>query len=175
MSNLLIHLVSWVSHACHVVSHWFQAGFKGFMHLPRISMHQVHEIARLPRILPRLPRVFATPANDSRGFLPLRLAMWFDDFSSGIHTSAKAFATVQRDFGDAGWPRSRRSRDTASTRLRRGLVAVLVRSRDAFDFRTSTRLRRGLDACATVLRFNRGVSASRERNSLHRSCACCLA
>ena len=145
------------------------------MHLPRISMHQVREIARLPRILPRLPRIFATPANDSRCFLLVRVAMTFYDFYHKIRTPARFFATVQCDFGDTGWPRSGRSRDTASTRLRRGLVAVLVRSRDAFDFRTSTRLRRGLDACATVLRFNWGVSASREPNSLHRSCACCLA
>ena len=145
------------------------------MHLPRISMHQVREIARLPRILPRLPRIFATPANDSRCFLLVRIAMTFYDFHSKIRAPARFFATVQRDFGDTRWPRSRRSRDTASTRLRRGRVAVLVRSRDAFDFRTSTRLRRGLDACATVLRFNWGASASREPNSLHRSCACCFA
>ena len=118
---------------------------------------------------------FCHPVNDSRCFLLVRVAMTFYDVYHKIRTPARFFATVQRDFGDTGWPRSRRSRDTASTRLRRGLVAVLVRSRDAFDFRTSTRLRRGLDACATVLRFNRGVSASREPNSLHRSCACCLA
>ena len=40
-----------------MVSRWFQAGFKGFMHLPRISMHQVLETARLPRILPALAQV----------------------------------------------------------------------------------------------------------------------
>ena len=75
----------------NLVSSWFQAGFKGFMHLPRISMHQVREIARLPRIVPRLPRIFATPANDSRCFLLVRVAMTFYEFLSQNSNACKVF------------------------------------------------------------------------------------
>ena len=119
------------------------------MHLPRISMHQVREIARLPRILPRLPRVFATPANDSRCFLLVRVAMTFYDFHLRKFGRLQGFS-----------PRSNvtsatqvgRGLDAAATRLRRGFDAVSLRCSYAAATLSIFVLRRGFDVASMHVR-----------------------